>query len=92
MSFAQSGGTHRHWPEQEWLHLLKREPKSETHSMTWGLGSDLDSLVTDLGDTLGVAGIKKKKDFFSCNICDDVKSKSLGEHLLFYFSRGTCSP
>ena len=36
-----------------------REPKPETYSMTWGLGSDLVSLVPCLGGALGKVVIKK---------------------------------
>ena len=39
------------------------EPKSETYSMTWGLGSDLASLVPFLGDAFVVVGDKKVSFF-----------------------------
>ena len=59
IELAQSCGTQRHCARAKELHLFTRNPRQRDFPQSWGLGSNLVSLVPCLCDALGAVWGKK---------------------------------
>ena len=58
MELAQSCATQRRSARATELHLFSRNPRQRDFPQSWGLGSNLVSLVPCLGDAIGVVETK----------------------------------